>query len=90
MSIEALAMAGADYAECGIDVEAWEHEGLEQIPAYLLAEQRLSSKNEQKRSELLGVNERWLKKKMLEWAKTVASAKQTKTKFQFGRQNANA
>ncbi|KAJ0082098.1 hypothetical protein Patl1_12413 [Pistacia atlantica] len=73
MSVEALAMAGVDYAECGIDVEAWEHGGLEQIPEYLLAEQRLSNKNEQKRSEVLVVNEQWLKEKMLEWAKAVAS-----------------
>ncbi|KAJ0018347.1 hypothetical protein Pint_12245 [Pistacia integerrima] len=87
MSIEALAMAGVDYAECGIYVEAWEHGGLEQIPAYLLAEQRLSTKNEQKRSEVLVVNEQWLKEKMLEWAKAVASVNQTKTKLQFQRKN---
>ncbi|KAJ0082100.1 hypothetical protein Patl1_12416 [Pistacia atlantica] len=87
MSIEALAMAGVDYAECGIDVEAWEHGGLEQIPEYLLADQRLSNKNEQKRSEVLVVNEQWLKEKMLEWAKAVASVNQAKTKLQFQRKN---
>ena len=44
MSIEALAMAGMDYAEAGIRMEEWEINGVldqhspDQIPLYLLAD----------------------------------------------------
>lgn len=39
MSIDALAMAGADYTECSIDFEAMDHFGLtEPPPSYLLSE----------------------------------------------------
>ncbi|KAI8030559.1 hypothetical protein LOK49_LG01G02301 [Camellia lanceoleosa] len=43
MSIEALAMAGVDYMECDIDLEAWERCGQEQPPSYLLAEKHSSN-----------------------------------------------
>ncbi|KAJ4824114.1 hypothetical protein Tsubulata_008859 [Turnera subulata] len=40
MSIEALAMAGVDYAECRIDLELWENQELEQPPQHLIADQQ--------------------------------------------------
>ncbi|KAI7979887.1 AP-2 complex subunit alpha-2 [Camellia lanceoleosa] len=43
MSIEALAMAGVDYMECDIDLQAWERCGQEQPPSYLLAEKHSSN-----------------------------------------------
>ncbi|KAK2651800.1 hypothetical protein Ddye_011656 [Dipteronia dyeriana] len=39
MSIEALAMAGVDYVEWGLDVEEWEREDSELPPPHLLAEE---------------------------------------------------
>lgn len=40
VSIEALAMAGANYIECGIDTEQWEREDLAELPPpHLLAEE---------------------------------------------------
>nr|DAD21957.1 TPA_asm: hypothetical protein HUJ06_023420 [Nelumbo nucifera] len=38
VSIEALAMAGVDYMECGIDLDEWERREFEPPPPYLLAE----------------------------------------------------
>ncbi|KAL2332758.1 hypothetical protein Fmac_013971 [Flemingia macrophylla] len=57
MSIEAMAMAGMDYKECGISLEEWD---LQQHPLYLVVE----------RHELLNVA---AKAKIREWAKAVAS-----------------
>ena len=37
MPIEAVAMAGADYMQCSVNLEMWEGLGTEEIPAYLLA-----------------------------------------------------
>uniref|UniRef100_A0A7N2M109 Uncharacterized protein n=1 Tax=Quercus lobata TaxID=97700 RepID=A0A7N2M109_QUELO len=54
MSIEALAMAGADYVECGINLEALERSGWEQTPPHLLAdEQSFNIGNEEKGAEIL-------------------------------------
>ncbi|XVF61607.1 hypothetical protein PTKIN_Ptkin08bG0143900 [Pterospermum kingtungense] len=39
VSIEALAMAGTDYVEWGMDIEEWEQEDLDFPPAYLLADE---------------------------------------------------
>ncbi|KAJ0082097.1 hypothetical protein Patl1_12412 [Pistacia atlantica] len=40
VSLEALAMAGTDYAEWGMDFEEWEHrEDLEPPPPHLLADE---------------------------------------------------
>ncbi|OMO73100.1 hypothetical protein COLO4_27262 [Corchorus olitorius] len=39
VSIEALAMAGADYVEWGMDIEEWEYEDRDLTPAYLLADE---------------------------------------------------
>ena len=43
MSIEALAMAGADYLQCSINLEMLEGLGTEETPAYLLAEEDLQT-----------------------------------------------
>ena len=43
MSIEALAMAGADYMKCSISLEVWEGLGTVETPAYLLAEEDLQN-----------------------------------------------
>ncbi|ESR41452.1 hypothetical protein CICLE_v10027310mg [Citrus x clementina] len=49
VSVEALAMAGADYHESGIDVEEWEREDIElEPPPHLLA-------NEEEKEEYLSV-----------------------------------
>ncbi|KAK7858272.1 hypothetical protein CFP56_013028 [Quercus suber] len=54
MSIEALAMAGADYVECGINLEALERSEREQTPPHLLAdEQSFNIGNEKKGAEIL-------------------------------------
>nr|DAD41112.1 TPA_asm: hypothetical protein HUJ06_015435 [Nelumbo nucifera] len=39
VSLEAPAMAGVDYAECGVDLKEWEHGELELPPPHLLAEE---------------------------------------------------
>ena len=39
VSLEALAMAGADYREVGVCIKEWEAEDLEETPAHLLAEE---------------------------------------------------
>ncbi|GLT33739.1 hypothetical protein SLA2020_083030 [Shorea laevis] len=73
MSIEALAMAGADYRECGIDVELWESGGMEeQPPVYLLAD-KISGGVEIERKGRSDEKEQMVKAKMLQWAKLVAS-----------------
>lgn len=38
VSLEALAMAGEDYVNFGIDMEEWERTELEETPAHLLAD----------------------------------------------------
>ncbi|XVF61606.1 hypothetical protein PTKIN_Ptkin08bG0143800 [Pterospermum kingtungense] len=86
MSIEALAMARVDYTVCGIDLEVWEHEELEQPPAYLLAEPINSSHEVEKKmiitsSKILLVDELSVKAKMLESAKTIASMNQIAIQF---------
>ncbi|GAY59531.1 hypothetical protein CUMW_195180 [Citrus unshiu] len=49
VSVEALAMAGADYHESGIDVEEWEREDIElEPPPHLLA-------NEEEKEEYFSV-----------------------------------
>ena len=42
MSIEALAMAGADYMEFFAHTEIWTNDSIEQIPEYLLADEEIS------------------------------------------------
>ncbi|KAA8546801.1 hypothetical protein F0562_003230 [Nyssa sinensis] len=79
MSIEALAMAGVDYMECGIDVEAWESRGgLDQPPPHLLAE--VEKKGADK---IMVVNSELVKAKLLEWAKAVASIMGNASQFEM-------
>ena len=39
VSLEALAMAGANYLESGMDIEEWEQQDLGPPPPHLLAEE---------------------------------------------------
>ena len=71
MSIEALAMAGADYVKCGFDLQE-----LEKTPQHLLAEQRPINyqSGEDEREELL--SEKWqvmMNEEMEARAKVVAA-----------------
>ncbi|CAK9144057.1 unnamed protein product [Ilex paraguariensis] len=67
MSIEALAMAGTDYMECGINLEAWECCGSEQPPPHLRADQRyLSIEAGRKGDDKLADNSEVVKAKMRE------------------------
>ncbi|KAL5818154.1 hypothetical protein ACOSQ3_022053 [Xanthoceras sorbifolium] len=43
MPIEALAMIGAEYTECAIQLKVWEDGGFEQTPPYLVAEQNANT-----------------------------------------------
>ena len=57
MSIEALAMAGADYAECGIHIKDMERCAWEQPPPYLRADEQSSNfGNGKKDTDILIVN----------------------------------
>ena len=68
MSIEAMAMAGMDYKECAISLEEWDQRGPEQAPPppYLQAEHNV----------FVDVDVEWMKTKLREWAKAVASKKE--------------
>ncbi|CAK9151223.1 unnamed protein product [Ilex paraguariensis] len=46
ISIEALAMAGANYLECSVDFEQWEHRDLDPPPPHLLAEEDAEEEHE--------------------------------------------
>lgn len=48
VSIEALAMAGADYVEWGIDMEEWEQREMERPPPHLLADEEEKEGDEKK------------------------------------------
>lgn len=69
MSIEALAMAGMDYAESHIELEELECCGWEQPPPYLVAEQTLGID--------IVDNQEQMKERMRKWAKAVASMNET-------------
>lgn len=73
MSIEALAMAGADYMECGIDLQVWETAGSTHPPLYLLVEKNPGTEGSKQSHDKLKANEERLKAMMLEWAKAVAA-----------------
>ena len=77
MSIEALAMAGADYMECGIDLHDWETN--QPPPPYLLAEKMSCSEAVRKycNDDEVKANEEKVKAKMREWAKAVAAMNRT-------------
>ena len=84
MSIEALAMAGADYMECGIDLLGWETGGSTQAPPYLLVEkipgiEAGTNCNDDKQK----ANEERAKAKMREWAKAVAAMNRSLIQSEF-------
>lgn len=47
ISLEALAMAGEDYVNYGIDMEEWERADLEETPAHLLADDEVGHSEQQ-------------------------------------------
>lgn len=72
MSIEALAMAGADYVEHGIDLQDWETTG--GPPPHLLVEKISSSEaGKGKYDDKKKMNEERVKAWIQEWAKAVAA-----------------
>ena len=75
MSIEALAMAGADYEECSINLEIWEGFETEEIPAYLLAEEDKESPEIMKSINDLVCKSEEFAAEILVMAKAVASNK---------------
>ncbi|CAK7334691.1 unnamed protein product [Dovyalis caffra] len=72
MSIEALAMAGVDYADCGINLEVWEQDSSEQPPLHPVGEQNSSLEIDRRRQDMLLEEKLW-KAKILEWAKAIAA-----------------
>ncbi|QCD98647.1 hypothetical protein DEO72_LG6g3369 [Vigna unguiculata] len=75
MSIEAMAMAGMDYKECGISLEKWNPLIPQQPPLYLVAVHE----------ELVNLRAEGMKAKIRTWAKAVASTskQQSVTNHQF-------
>ncbi|BFG35486.1 hypothetical protein CerSpe_217600 [Prunus speciosa] len=77
MSIEALAMAGVDYMEFGINFEEWERkDGLKDPPPYMLADEQSSDVDQRLRTkggvdDILAFDNDYTKRKLLEWAKSV-------------------
>lgn len=83
MSIEALAMAGADYNECGIDLREWEriNDGVEDPPPpYMLADDDVGGDWQsydidyfRKKSSAAADRDDlyYMKVKVLEWVKAV-------------------
>ena len=85
MSIEALAMAGADYMECGIDLQGWETGGSTQPPPYLLVENIPGTEAGTKcNGDKQKANEERVKAKMREWAKAVAAMNKSLMQSEFG------
>ena len=83
MSIEALAMAGADYMECGIDLQVWETAGSTHPPPHLLVENVPGTEAGTKCNDELKANEERAKAKMREWAKGVAAMYRTVLQSEF-------
>nr|DAD21956.1 TPA_asm: hypothetical protein HUJ06_023419 [Nelumbo nucifera] len=77
MSIEALAMAGLDYTECGIDLDE-----LDQIPPYLLFEKGSKGKIDgcSRMNENKVRDDEQVKAWLVAWAKDVASSMALKFK----------
>ncbi|BFG35487.1 hypothetical protein CerSpe_217610 [Prunus speciosa] len=77
MSIEALAMAGADYMEFGINFEEWEQkDSLKDPPPYMLADEQSSDvdqllKTKGAADDILAFDNDYTKRKLLEWAKSM-------------------
>lgn len=65
MSIEALAMAGADYVECGIDLDLLDSRDREDPPPYLLADDAFEKGHDDS-------SDGEMKERLIAWAKYVA------------------
>ncbi|KAF7834425.1 mitochondrial uncoupling protein 5-like [Senna tora] len=77
MSIEAMAMAGMDYKECGINFEDWDRHCRDQPPLYLQTGQSICREVENHKS--MDEDVEWMKHKLREWAKAVASKQESET-----------
>ncbi|KAL2498841.1 Uncharacterized protein Adt_24391 [Abeliophyllum distichum] len=80
MSIEALAMAGVNYTECGINLEPSDELELQPPPLYLVAEEKYLSFQDNKNAadvDKLLINGEPIKERIREWAKAVASINST-------------
>ncbi|TQE14139.1 hypothetical protein C1H46_000058 [Malus baccata] len=71
MSIEALAMAGMDYAKSGIDFRELEYSAWKQPPPYLVADR--SSGTGAVGDIMLLANDDQIKSRMRKWARAVVS-----------------
>lgn len=71
MSIEALAIAGADYVECGIDLDLLDSKDREDPPPYLLADDAFK-KSHDDFSEGEWNEDKEMKVRLIAWAKYVA------------------
>ncbi|KAL2332759.1 hypothetical protein Fmac_013972 [Flemingia macrophylla] len=71
MSAEALTMAGADFMECTMNIGALEE-------SFDLQLQPSAKKSQCRRLDNNGMAMEWMKMKMREWAKAVASNNQIK------------
>ncbi|RXH75576.1 hypothetical protein DVH24_039275 [Malus domestica] len=71
MSIEALAMAGMDYAKSGIDFRELEYSAWKQPPPYLVADR--SSGTDAIGDIMLLANDDQIKSRMRKWARAVVS-----------------
>ncbi|KAL2521647.1 Uncharacterized protein Fot_25570 [Forsythia ovata] len=80
MSIEALAMAGVNCTECGINLEPSDELELQPPPLYLVAKEKyLSFQDNKKAADInkLLINGEPIKERIREWAKAVASINST-------------
>lgn len=71
MSVEALAMAGADYVECGIDLNLLDSRDREDPPPYLLADDAFK-KGHDDSSDGERYKDKEMKERLIAWAKYVA------------------
>ncbi|PON47654.1 hypothetical protein TorRG33x02_133470 [Trema orientale] len=81
MSIEALAMAGLSYSECGIALKEWEPHSLEQPPEHLLLEGTEIDKGPPV-LKTVKVDGELLKAEIRKWAKAVVSIKESAAQSQ--------
>lgn len=70
MSIEALAMAGADYVECGIDLDLLDSRDREDPPPHLLADDAFE-KGHDDSSDGEWYEDKGMKERLIAWAKYI-------------------
>ena len=84
MSIEALAMAGFSYSECGVAFKEWESHFMEQPPEHLLLDQSSGTEVDHKGPEvkLVQVDGELIKAEIRKWAKAVVSIFESTAQFE--------